>query len=307
MALCKSKKNLTTNSMKSIILVTGATGHLGGSVLKHLLKKIPADQVVALVRNEIKADALREAGVTVRFGDYHDPASLKAAFANVDKAILVSSSDFNDRLGQHKNVIDAAKSAGVSNLVYTGVSLKDVNKSVLRDFMIDHFQTEDYIRESGITYTFMQHNLYAEMIPFYIGNQVLEMGIVFPAGDGRIPFALRDEMGEANANVLTGDGHENKTYNIANTIGYSFQDIADIISELTGKEIAYTNPDLGDYLEALKAKAVSEMMVKTVAGISTAMRNGDFDIPGNDLAELLRREPTKLREYLKSNIEFFAR
>jgi len=286
--------------MKSKILVTGATGHLGASVLNHLQKKFPADQLVALVRDNSKAEALKDAGVTIRKGDYHDPASLKAAFADIDKTLLVSSSDLNGRLSQHKNVIDAAKSSGVSHLVYTGVSLKDINKSVLHDFMIDHYQTEDYIRESGMSFTFMQHNLYADMIPIYIGKQVLETGIVFPAGDGRIPFALRDEMGEAIANVLTAEDHENQTYNITNTLAYSLQDMADILSKLTGKEIPYTSPDLGVYIEALKAKGVGEMMVKTVIGLSTAMRNGDFDVPGNDLATLLERKPIGLREYLQS-------
>jgi NAD(P)H dehydrogenase (quinone) len=286
--------------MKTRILITGATGHLGGSVLKHLLKNTPADQLVALVRDENRAGELTKAGVTVRIGDYHDPASLNAAFADIYKAILISSNDFNDRLGQHKNVVNAAKSAGVSHLVYTGASMKDVNNSVLRDFMIDHFQTEDYIKESGIAYTFMRHNLYAEMIPFYIGKQVLEKGVIFPAGEGRIPFASRDEMGEANANVLTADGHTNKTYNIANTVNYSFQDIADIISVLTGKKIVYINPDLDSYIDTLKANAVPEMMIKAVTGFSTAMRDGDFNVPGNDLADLLGREPIKLREYLQS-------
>jgi NAD(P)H dehydrogenase (quinone) len=286
--------------MKSMILVTGATGQLGGAVLKQLLKKIPADQLVALVRDQSKAEALKKAGVTIREGDYHDPASLKDAFIEVDKVVLISSSDFNDRLRQHQNVINVAKSAGVSHLVYTGVSLKDVHQSVLRDFMIDHYQTEDDISASGLTYTFMQHTLYAEMIPFYIGKQVLESGIVFPAGNGRVPFTLRDEMGEAIANVITAIGHENKTYNITNTVAYTFRDIADALSELSGKAIGYTSPDINSYIDMLKAKGASEMMIKAVSGISAGIRNGDFDVAGNDLTKLLGRKPTELKTYLSS-------
>lgn len=282
-----------------MILVTGATGHLGGSIVRHLLKKIPADQIVALVRDEAKAVKLKDAGIIIRVGDYHHPASLAAAFMNVNKAVLVSSNDFNDRLGQHKNVINAAKAAGVNHLLYTGVSLKDVNTSILQKFMTDHFQTEDYLEESGITYTFMRHNLYAEMIPVYIGRQVLEKGIVFPAGEGRIPFALRDEMGEANANVLMSGGHENKRYNIASDIDYSFQNVADILSELAGKEITYTQPDHGSYMGFLRAAGFPEHMVQVATAFSTAMRNGDFALPGDDLKNLLGRKPAELSVYLQ--------
>ncbi|MDJ1501743.1 SDR family oxidoreductase [Xanthocytophaga agilis] len=285
--------------MKRMILVTGATGHLGGSIVKHLLTKISADQIVVLVRDENKAADLKAAGVHIRIGDYHDSASLTDAFVNIEKTVLVSSNDFNDRLGQHKNVINAAKLAGVRHFVYTGVSIKDIHTSVLRDFMIDHFQTEEYVKDSGMKYTFMRHNLYAEMIPFYIGHQVLEKGVVFPAGEGRIPFALRDEMGEANANVLTTEGHEDRIYSIASEVDYSFQDIADILSELSGKRITYTNPDNTRFTESLKAAGLPNHIVQIAIGFSTAMRNGDFDVPGTDLKNLLGRKPAGLKEYLQ--------
>ena len=286
--------------MKSKILVTGATGQLGGSVIKHLLKKIPADQIIAMVRDESKAKTLKDAGITVRTGDYHNVESLKTAFAGVNKAILVSSNDFHDRLRQHKNVTDAAKAAGVSHLVYTGISLRDIHSSALRDFMMDHFQLEDYIRASGLAYTFMQHNLYAEMIPFYIGTQVLDKGIIFPAGDGRVSFALRDEMGEANAIVLTTDGHRNKTYNIGSPASYSFADLAAMLSAISGRAIDYTSSDPDDYIDNLKAKGLPEMTIKVVTGFSAAMRNGDFDVPVDDLANLLGRKPAGLSGFLKS-------
>lgn len=282
-----------------MILVTGATGHLGGSVIRHLLKSVPADQIIALVRDESKAIKLKDYGVPIRVGDYHNPASLSAAFKHVDKILLISSNDYNDRFGQHKNVIDAAMVNGVNHLVYTGVSLKDVNNSVLYSHMKDHFLTEDYLKESGMNYTFMRHNLYAEMIPFYMGNQVLEKGIVFPAGSGRIPFALRDEMGEANASILINQGHENKSYNIANETAYSFQDMADILSELAGKKVSYTDPDHGSYIDSLKATGLPELKVRAASLFSVAMRNGDFMLPGNELKSLLGRRPTGLKTYLQ--------
>jgi NAD(P)H dehydrogenase (quinone) len=285
--------------LKDMILVTGATGHLGGSIIQHLVRKMPANQIVALVRDETKATWLRETGVVIRAGDYHNPKSLTAAFVGVQKAVLVSSSDFRDRLGQHKNVIDAAVAAGVRRLAYTGVSLKDVNTSVLRSFMLDHFQTEDYLKESGMDYTFMRHNLYAEMIPVYIGRQVLEKGIVFPGGQGSIPFALRDEMGEANANVLVNEGHEKKVYNIANDVGYSFAEMVGILSAAAGRTIPYHQPEPARYIDLLTAAGLPAHLTQVAAGFSTAMRNGEFDLASDDLKRLLGRKPAGLELYLQ--------
>lgn len=282
-----------------MILVTGATGHLGGSIVKHLLTKVSPGQIVALVRDKTKASSLLAAGVIIREGNYHDPQSLKAAFADVEKAVLVSSNDFNDRLGQHKNVIDAAKKTEVKHFVYTGINIKDVNQTVLRDFVIDHYQTEDYAKEKKLPFTFMRHNLYAEMVPFYIGEKVLDSGIFYPAGNGKVPFAMRDEMGEAIANVLTEDTHINKVYNISDVVSYSFCDIADLLSEISGKKISYTDADPAAFLDNLKNAGLPEMMVEVFMGFSIAMKNGDFDVPGPDLKTLLHRTPASLRQYLK--------
>lgn len=284
-----------------MILVTGATGHLGGAIIEHLLKKVPADQIAALVRNEEKAVRLKHLGVNIRIGNYHEAASLHNAFKGIRKAVLISSNDFNDRLAQHKKVVDAAKAAGVVHIIYTGASMKDIETSVLRNFMIDHFQTEEYIQQTGMAYTFMRHNLYAEMIPLYIGRDALDKGIIFPAGEGAIPFALRDEMGEAISNILMLDGHENKIYNIANVVSYSFQDIAAMLSRLSGKSIEYQQCDDKTYMQTLQARGIPEHMARIAIGFATAMCNNDFNVPGDDLKNLLDRLPSGLEVFLKKN------
>jgi NAD(P)H dehydrogenase (quinone) len=282
-----------------MILITGATGHLGTAVIHHLLTTVPAGQIVALVRDDSKAEKLQKQGVSIRVGDYHNPSSLAEAFKGIEKAVLISSNDFNDRLSQHKRVIDAASDAGVKHLIYTGISLKDVNSSVLKDFMIDHFQTEDYVKGKNLAYTFLRNNLYAEMIPFYIGEKARETGIHFPAGNGKIPFAMRKEMGEAIANVLTQEGHINRTYDIGAEKSYSFYDIAAELSERSGKTITYTDAEPDAFAQALKQSAMPEKMRNIFIAFSTAMRNGDFDVPTCDLKNLLGREPMSLKQYMQ--------
>lgn len=283
-----------------MILITGATGHLGGHVLDNLLKKTNASNIAALVRDENKAAGLKAKGVEVRVGNFRDTASLTNVFNGVEKVLLISSSDLEDRLGQHKNVIDAAKKAGVQHIVYTGVSMVDVNNSALQDFMIDHYQTEDLIKASGMKYTFLQHNLYADVIPTFIGEKVLETGIFFPAGTGKVPFALRSEMGEAAANVLTGEGHENKTYRISSDQSYSFSEVAAGISKAAGKEITYTDADPAQFTEVLSNAGVPEAIIGFSLGFATAMKNDDFNIVTNDLEILLGRKPADLNQFLNT-------
>ena len=283
-----------------MILITGATGNLGGHVLNNLLKKTDASNIAVLVRDENKAADLKAKGIEVRVGNFRDPATLAHAFDGIEKVLLISSSDLEDRLGQHKNVIDAAVKAGVQHIVYTGVSMVDVNSSALKDFMIDHYQTEDYIKASGVKFTFLQHNLYTDVVPMFIGEHVLETGVFFPAGAGRVPFALRSEMGEAAANVLTTEGHENKTYRISSDQTYSFEDVATGISNASGKEITYIDADPAQFTEVLKGAGVPEGMIHFSLGFAAAMKNNDFNIVTNDLETLLGRKPADLNQFLKS-------
>ncbi len=144
---------------------------------------------------------------------------------------------------EHRNVIDAAVNVGVSNIAYTSRSLK--NQSTLaNELMIEHFETEDYIKESGLNYTIFRNALYMDVIPLFVGKQVFETGIFQPAGDGKVAFALRREMGEGIANVLFNEDFINKTYQFTGNESYSFYDVATALTDLSGKEVNYTPVDI---------------------------------------------------------------
>jgi NAD(P)H dehydrogenase (quinone) len=283
-----------------MILVTGATGHLGGAVVDFLLEKVPANQIAVLVRNADKAAALTEKGVSVRVGDYHDKASLVQSFQGVDTLLLVSTSDLNDRVGQHLNVINAAKEAGVKRVAYTGVTLQNVEQSPLKDFMGDHFRTEESLKQSGLAYTFLRNSLYADVLPMFFGPNVLETGIFLPAGQGRVPFATREDMAEAAANVLAGEGHENQTYDLVNTESWSMADAAAILSDLAGKEIAYTDAPNDVYTDTMKKAGVPEGAIGFTIGFANTIGGNYFDLPGNAMEHLLGRKPTSLTDYLQA-------
>lgn len=281
-----------------MILVTGTTGHLGSAVIKQLLKHTPANKIVAFARDEHKAKHLTEKGIEVRYGTFEDTYSLDGAMQGIEKVLLISTIDHH-RLQQHKNVVDAAKRAGVKHILYTSASIKNVNTSAIKAIMESHFQTEDYIKRSGLKYTFLRNTLYTDVIPFYIGKKVLETGVFLPAGNGKVAYALRREMGEATANALLQNGHENKIYEITGSELYSYEDVAKVLSELSGKSIAYTDIEPSKLSEQLKQAGNSELVAAVIIGFATDIKNHQFEIVSKDLENLLERKPTALKEALK--------
>jgi NAD(P)H dehydrogenase (quinone) len=286
-----------------MILVTGATGQLGKIVIEKLSEKIPTNQIAALVRDSSKAIHLIGQGINVKVGDYHNTESLEAAFQGVDKLLLISSNDFNDRLGQHKKVVDAAVKAGVKHVFYTGVTMNDINSSPLKPFLEDHYLTEDYIKASGLIFTFLENGLYSEVIPMFLGENVTETGVFFPAGEAKVVFASRIDLGEVIANILLGDGHENKTYNLTGEKAYSFEDIAIILSELSKKNVQYISPDPEVFEQTLKKFGLPEHIIQMSLGFALGMKNNDFDKSYDTLEKLLNRKPTDLKDFLKERYE----
>ena len=133
-----------------MIAITGATGQLGHYVIESLMKTVPASQIVAIVRNPAKAQALAAQGITVRQADYGDEAALTSALQGVEKLLLISSSEVGQRAPQHRNVINAAKAAGVKFIAYTSLLHADKSPLGLAD---EHIETEKMLADSGIVYT----------------------------------------------------------------------------------------------------------------------------------------------------------
>ncbi|QDK78741.1 SDR family oxidoreductase [Spirosoma sp. KCTC 42546] len=281
-----------------MILVTGATGHLGLATLNSLLKNRPSSQVAAFVREESKATALIESGVAIRVGTYDDTASLDKAMQGVEKVLLIAGTDEKKRLQQHKNVIDAAKKAGVSFIAYTSRTLKD-RRTMANQLMEGHFQTEDYIIASGLTYALFRNVLYMDAIPQFVGPTVFDTGIYLPAGQGRVPFALRNEMGEAMANVLAANSSDSSVYKLTGSEAYSFADVAAALTDLSGKKVTYTPAEQSAFETQLKGRGVPDLIIQRVIGFITDIKNGQEDEVSPDLENLLGRKPASLKEGLK--------
>lgn len=280
------------------ILVTGATGVLGSSILETLLTQIPAEQIAVLTRKEEKHLAFQARGLQSFLGDYDDLSALEKAMQGVNTVLLISAGDEGDRVQQHRNVVDVAKKTGVSGIAYSSRSLRD-RSTLSNKLMLDHFATEDYIRESGLQYTIFENALYMDVIPLFVGKQVFETGIFQPAGDGKVAFALRREMGEAMAKVLMHENCRNQTYRFTGSEAYSFYDVARVLTELSGKDVTYTPIETPAFEAMMAQKGLPTAMIKKIVDFNTDIRHGQEALVTDDLAIKLGRKPTDLKEGLK--------
>lgn len=289
----------------SKILVTGATGHLGKAVVAALLKDTDAANITVLVRDLSKAADLQAAGATVLLGDYNDYTSLEAAFKGIDKLYFVSGNDLASRIPQHENVVKAAVAAKVGHIFYSSFDRKTEDGSSAITFVAEaHLHTEELLKASGISYTILKHTVYADMLPMFLGEKVLETGIYLPAGKGKVAFATREDMAIAGAKLMLGSGHENKSYILAGEASYSFDEVAAILSELAGKTVTYTSPSVAEYTAKVSAAGVPEEYSHVFAAFGQAMDQGEFDFPDSTLAKILGRKPESLKEYLKTAISY---
>jgi NAD(P)H dehydrogenase (quinone) len=284
-----------------MILITGATGHFGRATIDFLLKQnFPAKEIAALVRDETKAADLKAKGIELRKGDYHDYASLVKAFRGIEKLLLISSNDLNDRTGQQINAINAAKEAGVKHVSYTSIQRWEKEESFISIITQSHWDTDKYLKESGLTYTILKNTLYADILPGFLGGNVVENGVNVPAGNGSVPFVTRLDMAEAAANILAGGKHDNKEYAIASEVLYSFADIAKILSDITGKDIKYNDITPALFIEQRVKEGIPQEYAGFNAMFAEAVKQGELAYASSDLTSLLGRKPTSLKEVLQT-------
>jgi len=256
------------------IVVTGATGHLGRHVVEQLLEKVPADQVTAVVRDESRAADLAARGVRLAVADYNAPETFDGLFSAGDKVLLISGNEFaKGRVQQHTVVIEAARAAGVALLAYT--SAPESLKASLAD---DHRATEQVLLTSGVPYVLLRNGWYHENYTEQLAP-VLEHGaVVHAAGEGRLSSAARADYAAAAVAVLTGEGHENKTYELGGDEAWSFAEFAAEVSRQTGREIGYTAVSAEEYTGILTGAGLPEPAAAMFAGVDVAIANGELVI-----------------------------
>ncbi|MDY0921153.1 MULTISPECIES: SDR family oxidoreductase [unclassified Leclercia] len=279
-----------------MIAITGATGQLGQLVIEQLLKTVPASQLVAIVRNPAKADALSQQGVIVRQADYTDQAAFTAALAGVDKLLLISSSEVGQRAPQHQNVINAAKAAGVKFIAYTSLLHADTSPLGLH---VEHVDTEKALAQSGIPYALLRNGWYTEN---YLASAppALEHGVfIGSAGEGKIASATRADYAAAAARVISEEGHAGKVYELAGDQAWTLSDLAAELSRQSGKNVAYQNLSEADFAAALKGVGLPAGLADMLADSDVGASKGGLFDDSRTLSALLGRPTTTLAESVK--------
>ncbi len=255
------------------IAVTSASGKLGASIVKQLIKDIGKEQVIAIARTPKKAEHL---GVEVRKGDYNSREQFNEALKSVDAVLLVSGMDDpNKRIQQHRNVIEAAKLNSVQKIVYTSI-IGDEKNTAFSPVVQSNRQTEKDIQESGLQWAIGRNGIYIEPDIEYIDTYIKEGGITNCAGDGKCTYTSRKELSYAYTEMLLSEKHNTQVYNlVGNPITQS--ELAHLLNEVYGTNLKYNSVSIEAY-EKERKEALGDFIGTIIAGIYQGIKTGANDV-----------------------------
>lgn len=275
----------------SRLAIAAVTSHLGNHAAEVLLDRgVAPSRIVGITRDAERAQELADRGVEIREADYNDRASYAAALAGVDRLLLVSSGDMTgDRAAQHRNVIEAAREAGVQLVAYTSI-LNAASTTI--QLGAAHQATEQILAEVGVPHVLLRNGWYTEN---YLGalDATVAHGLYGSAGDGQVQTAARADYAEAAAVVLASDEPQaGKIYELAGDTPHTLADLAGLIGAAVGAEVAYVDVPEAAYAEILTGAGLPEAFAGVLADSSTAVARGELVTSATDLTDLLGRPTT---------------
>ena len=276
-----------------MIAITGATGQLGRLVISALFQRVPANQLVALVRDPAKAVDLAEQGVDVRHADYNQPDTWPSALEGITRLLLISSNEPGQRSAQHFTVINAAKAAGVELLAYTSVLRADTSALGLA---AEHVETELAMASAGVPHVLLRNGWYNENYAAAVPSAVVHGALLGSAGEGRIASAARADYAEAAAVVLTRDGEAGKVYELAGDTSYTLSELAAEVTRRSGKSVTYQNLPQADFKAVLVSVGLPEAVAELLSDSDVAASGGALFDDGGALRELIGRATTPVHE-----------
>jgi NAD(P)H dehydrogenase (quinone) len=270
------------------IAITGASGQLGRLAITHLKTLTDPAHIIALARGPARVADL---GVTARAFDYTQPEGMRAALDGVTTLVLISSSDFNDRLGQHRNVIAAAKAAGVQRILYTSILKADRSPLLIA---ADHRATEEIIAQSGLPATILRNSWYTENWTANIGAAIGAGAVIGSAGEARFTPATRKDYAEALAIVAADAAHTGKTYELAGDEGFTLAELAAEISRQTGKPLPYNDLPAEVYQGILESVGLPAGFAHVLVDVDLKAAQGWLSDDSGTLSQLLGRKTERL-------------
>ena len=279
-----------------MIAITGATGQLGGYIIKELLKRAEGTGLIALARSPEKAIYLDGTGVKVRRANYNEKDSLRQAFQGAKTVMLISGTDIGERVEQHKNVVDTAKSAGVNNIVYTSVVIADKSPEPIYR---DHKETEDYILASGLNYTFLRHNFYMDAYASEI-DLAIERGVYrSPIGENGAALVSRRDLARAAACVLLTDKYANQTLNLTGPEKVTGMGFAHIATVLGGRPIAYEKVDFAELERDYRERGYPEDAMPILLLLEKTVASGLLGEVSNRIQAITGEAPESFESFVR--------
>jgi len=281
-----------------MLLVTGAAGYIGSAILRRLARMVPLPELAALARDGTKAKAQLPGGIDLRIADYDDAAALRVALRDVTKLMFIASDgDARDVLRHHANVFAAAAEAGVQHIVFT--SIIDIGDQSPFYYAPVYRVAEKLLAETGVPVTLLRCGLYSDFLQAYWLAPALPAGTVrLPAGKARIAAVSRDDIAEAAAAVLTGDGHAGKTYHLTGATAYDFAALVDTANQVLGARTAYADCPPADYL--LRARQdLSDPWPHAFSTMLASIRAGNFARTSDDIEKLTGRPAEDFATFLR--------
>lgn len=282
------------------ILVTGAAGNLGSKIVENLMKKVPTSDIIAGIReDESESERVKffsTKGIEIRVAEFEKKETLVEAFQGVDRVFIVSTfSDPETSILQQNNAVEAAKETNITLMAYSSAPRADVSEFILASI---HRIRENIIKESGIPYVLVRNNWYVENELGSIHQSLNGAPWFTTAGEGKVGWVYRPDLAEATANILAGEGHENKVYELTGE-NLTQQQFVNVVTEVTGKEIQVMNVDDATYGNILKEANLQEESAGMLMMIQKGIREGGLENPHSDLEMLLGRKPTSVKEALQ--------
>jgi NAD(P)H dehydrogenase (quinone) len=276
------------------IAVNAASGGLGSAITRQLLEMTEKKNIIGLARSPEKAKQL---GIEIRNGDYTNKEGLIKSLAGIDAVLLVSGNDAPEkRIGQHRNVIEAAKQAGVKKIVYTSI-FGEVGDTSFSPIIASNRQTEEDIKNSGLDWVIGRNGLYIEADVEYIETYKIEGRIANCAGEGKCSYTTRDELGYAYAKMLLEDKHNGNTYNLAGE-AITQQQLADFLNDTFNTQLVYESMTIEAYQQE-RQKELGEFLGTIIAGIYAGIRNGRSNVESH-YKQAAGREHVSWQEYFQA-------
>lgn len=283
--------------------ITGATGQLGRMVIDALLETVPADQIIAAVRNPARAQDLAERGLKVREAYYRRPETLETAFTGVNKLLLISSTEVAGRLPLHRAVVEAARRAGVSLLAYTSMLHADSSPARLA---VEHRQTEEVIAASAVPAVILRNGWYAENHLMALPAALEHGAFIGAAKHGRFSSAARKDYAAAAAAVLTKDGQAGRTYELAADHAFTLAQLAAEVSRQSGKNIVYNDLSQEAYTTVLTDMGLPADLAALLADCDVAASHDALFNDGGALSRLIGRPTVTLQSIVAAALARIA-